>query len=93
MMQMNLNRRELLKTSGALTIWFSLPDAIKAQESHSYRGPSPAQLDSFIRIDSQNQVEIFFGKMDMGQGVNIAIAQMVADELIQNCREINDSKN
>lgn len=89
MMQMNLNRRELLKTSGALTVWFSLPDAIKAQESHSYRGPSPAQLDSFIRIDSQNQVEIFFGKMDMGQGVNIAIAQMVADELDASMENIN----
>ena len=41
----------------------------------------PDQLDSWIAVLPDGSVTAFFGKMDMGQGVDVAIAQMVAEEL------------
>lgn len=41
----------------------------------------PENLASFIGIDAKGLVTAYFGKMDMGHGIEIAIAQMVAEEL------------
>ena len=41
----------------------------------------PDQLDSWIAVLPDGSVTAYFGKMDMGQGVDVAIAQMVAEEL------------
>src|SRR5207245_9099423 len=41
----------------------------------------PDELDSWIAVTPDGSVTAFFGKMDMGQGVDVAIAQIVADEL------------
>jgi nicotinate dehydrogenase subunit B len=43
--------------------------------------PSPEQLDSWIALLPDGTAEAFFGKTDMGQGLEVAIAQVVADEL------------
>ncbi len=43
--------------------------------------PSPEQLDSWIALLPDGTAEAFFGKTDMGQGLEVAIAQIVADEL------------
>lgn len=42
---------------------------------------SPDRLDTWLAIDEDGGVTAFFGKMDMGQGVDTAIAQIVAEEL------------
>jgi len=42
---------------------------------------SPDRLDSWLGIKSDGDVVAYFGKMDMGQGVDVAIAQIVAEEL------------
>ena len=42
---------------------------------------APDQLDSWLAIKSNGDVVAYFGKMDMGQGVDVAIAQIVAEEL------------
>src|SRR5207248_9628366 len=42
---------------------------------------TPDQLSSYIAINSDGSVSAFFGKMDMGQGLFVAIGQMVAEEL------------
>ena len=42
---------------------------------------APDQLDSWIAVNAGRRVVAFFGKMDMGQGVDVAIAQIVAEEL------------
>ena len=42
---------------------------------------TPDELDSWIAVLPDGRVTAFFGKMDMGQGVDVAIAQIVADEL------------
>src|SRR5258708_29286680 len=41
----------------------------------------PTELDSWVAILPDGRVTAFFGKMDMGQSLDIAIAQIVADEL------------
>src|SRR5262249_43064766 len=41
----------------------------------------PDQLSSYIAINADGTVAAFFGKMDMGHGLFVAIAQIVAEEL------------
>src|SRR6266481_9445957 len=42
---------------------------------------TPDQLSSYIAVNADGTVAAFFGKMDMGHGIAVAIAQMVAEEL------------
>jgi nicotinate dehydrogenase subunit B len=42
---------------------------------------TPDQLSSYIAVNADGTVSAFFGKMDMGQGLFVAIGQMVAEEL------------
>src|ERR671924_2403022 len=75
-----LSRREFFKTSGALVVSFAVPGAdLLAQQGKP--ALVPAELDSWIAILPDGRVEAYFGKMDMGQGLDIAVAQIVADEL------------
>src|SRR5260370_6131526 len=39
------------------------------------------QLDSYITIDQSGEVLAYYGKIDGGQGLGTAIAQMVAEEI------------
>jgi CO/xanthine dehydrogenase Mo-binding subunit len=41
----------------------------------------PGELDSWVAVLPDGSVSAFFGKMDMGQSLEVAIAQVVADEL------------
>jgi CO/xanthine dehydrogenase Mo-binding subunit len=45
------------------------------------RAIGPTSLDTWLALDASGTVTAFFGKMDMGQGVDTAIAQVVAEEL------------
>jgi len=79
-----ISRRDLLKTGGALVVSFMVPGGAVGQTSGIGAGkPSltPDELDSWIAVLPDGRVTAFFGKMDMGQGVDVAIAQIVADEL------------
>ena len=80
---MSASRRDFLKASGALVVSGFLPlDETIAQE---LKGGKPAlvpgELDSWIAVLPDGRVQAFFGKMDMGQSLDIAIAQIVAEEL------------
>ena len=81
-----LARREFLK-AGALVISFMMPWTIdgtlgRARATTGGKPPlTPDELDSWIAVLPDGRVTAFFGKMDMGQGVDVAIAQIVADEL------------
>jgi nicotinate dehydrogenase subunit B len=77
-----MDRREFLKTSGALVVSFSVPAAeALAQAAAGKPGLVPTELDSWIAVLPNGRVQAFFGKMDMGQSVEVAIAQIVAEEL------------
>src|SRR2546428_1786284 len=83
----NISRRDLLKAGGALVISFMLPgtgETAFGQASGTIGGRpplTPDELDSWIAVLPDGSVTAFFGKMDMGQGVDVAIGQIVADEL------------
>ena len=78
-------RREFLQSLGALIVSAAVPAralSAAAEPATSARSaPDPAQLDSWIAILPDGRVECYFGKMDMGHGIGVAIAQIVADEL------------
>jgi nicotinate dehydrogenase subunit B len=79
-----LSRRALLKSAGALVVAVAFPaelDAAFAEGAAAKPPLMPDQLDSFIAVAPDGGVTAFFGKMDMGQGVDTAIGQIVAEEL------------
>ncbi|HZN25513.1 MAG TPA: molybdopterin cofactor-binding domain-containing protein [Burkholderiales bacterium] len=82
-----ISRRDFLKASGSLLVSVSLPGAALSQSvatAGKLGGKPPLvpdELDSWIAILPDGSVTAYFGKMDMGQGVDVAIAQMVAEEL------------
>ena len=61
-----------------------LPGSIESALSQSAAAKPPLipdELDSWIAILPNGNATAFFGKMDMGQGVDVAVQQMVAEEL------------
>lgn len=83
---LSVNRREFLKTSGALVVSASLlpgfVESALAQSGAVGKPPlMPVELDSWVAILPDGRVDAFFGKIDGGQGLDVAIAQIVADEL------------
>jgi nicotinate dehydrogenase subunit B len=81
-----ITRRDFLKSSGSLVISVSIPGAITAAMSQgttiSGKPPLlPNELDSWIAVLPDGSVTAFFGKTEMGQGVDVAIGQIVAEEL------------
>src|SRR6266702_4439933 len=85
---LSLSRREFLKASGALVVSAAGPafigEALAQTAAVSTGGKPPlvpSELDSWVAILPDGRVTAFFGKMDMGQSLDIAIAQIVADEL------------
>jgi nicotinate dehydrogenase subunit B len=78
-----LSRREFLKASGALIVTAAGPALVGDALAQSAGKPAlaPTELDSWVAIAPDGRVTAFFGKMDMGQSLDIAIAQIVADEL------------
>ena len=79
-----LDRRAFLTASGALLVTLVAPgDWAEGQTTGSASRPAIAgdQLDSYITIDRDGTVVAYFGRIDGGQGVETAIAQMVAEEI------------
>ncbi|MFZ0428425.1 MAG: molybdopterin cofactor-binding domain-containing protein [Acidobacteriota bacterium] len=81
------DRRDFVKTLGAgILILLALPGEAVAQQDEVGGGrmgrPAlPDDFNAFLRIDEEGQVTGFTGKIEMGQGVNTSLAQMLADEL------------
>jgi nicotinate dehydrogenase subunit B len=79
-----LSRRAVLH-GGALTVGFALtglrvPSA-DAQGAAAARVLDPKQLDAFLAVNGDGTVTVFCGKVDLGQGLRIAIPQIAAEEL------------
>jgi nicotinate dehydrogenase subunit B len=80
-----VSRRDLLKGAGALVVAFTVPEealaAVAAPDDMTRPLLVPEQLDSYIAVRQDGSAIAFFGKTDTAQGVDVAVAQMVADEL------------
>jgi CO/xanthine dehydrogenase Mo-binding subunit len=83
--ELSLSRRALLQSTGALVVAFSAGDATKvfAQAAPAGGKPPliPTELDSWIAIAPDGRVTVFWGKIDGGQGTDLAMVQIVADEM------------
>jgi len=81
-------RRSVLLGGGALVVSVgsavSLNTLLSIQAAFA-QGAKPAltpdQLSSYIAVNADGTVSAFFGKMDMGHGLFVAIGQIVAEEL------------
>jgi CO/xanthine dehydrogenase Mo-binding subunit len=83
-----ISRRSMLTAGGALVVSIGMPiglDAVLGIGNAFAQGMKPPltpdQLSSYIAVSADGSVSAFFGKMDMGQGLFVAIGQMVAEEL------------
>jgi CO/xanthine dehydrogenase Mo-binding subunit len=84
-----ISRREFLKASGALVVSGFVSISESVAQTVSGKPPLvPGELDSWIAVLPDGRVQAFFGKMDMGQSLDIAIAQIVADELEVACERV-----
>jgi nicotinate dehydrogenase subunit B len=84
----SFSRRALLQSGGALVVSIGMPmslDTLLAVSQAHAQGAKPPltpdQLSSYIAVNADGTVAAFFGKMDMGHGLTVAIGQMVAEEL------------
>ncbi|MGH7926610.1 MAG: molybdopterin cofactor-binding domain-containing protein, partial [Candidatus Binatia bacterium] len=80
-----LNRRQFLKSTGALIVSFNLfPPAVKvfAQFATLPSGDiDPTSLDSWLAITPDGLVTFYTSKVEIGTGTITALAQIVAEEL------------
>jgi nicotinate dehydrogenase subunit B len=78
------SRREFLQAAGALVVTATSGGFALAQSGTEapVKPPLvPGELDSWIAVLPNGSVQAFFGKMDMGHALDVAIAQIVAEEL------------
>ncbi|TFI19600.1 xanthine dehydrogenase family protein molybdopterin-binding subunit, partial [Herbaspirillum sp. 3C11] len=89
-----MSRRQLLKAGGALVVTLLAPVTVLATEQVLRDKAGNAQahalldktldagaVDGYIAIHQDGTVTLFSGKVDLGQGLRIAIRQMAAEEL------------
>jgi nicotinate dehydrogenase subunit B len=84
----SLTRRSVLLGSGALVVsvgaGVTLDTVLSIGQAFAQgtKPPlTPDQLSSYIAVNADGHVAAYFGKMDMGHGLHVAIAQIVAEEL------------
>ena len=80
-MNISINRRDFAKGLGGIVLAFTL-DPVAAQQK-----PLPGSLggnrmlDAWIRINADGTATVFNGKVELGQGIVTALAQIAAEEL------------
>jgi nicotinate dehydrogenase subunit B len=77
-------RRNFLKTAGSLIVTFALTDGIlpaQAQGAAETRTLAPDEVDAFLSINTEGQVTVYTGKVDLGTGIRTALTQIAAEEL------------
>lgn len=88
-MMVQASRRELLQAMGALVVVASVRAEAASGATATINVPGktarktidPTELDAWIAISVEGEVTAFLGKGDVGQGIEVAIAQIVAEEL------------
>jgi CO/xanthine dehydrogenase Mo-binding subunit len=70
---------------GALVVAVSAPAPVLAAAADAAKSATksmdPAEVDAWLAVAPDGMVTAFFGKPDVGQGVEVAIAQIVAEEM------------
>jgi CO/xanthine dehydrogenase Mo-binding subunit len=80
----NLTRRDFTVGLGAIVVSFSLsPQWAAAQQPAKLPGSlnTNRMLDAWLRINADGTATVFTGKVELGQGILTALAQIAAEEL------------
>jgi CO/xanthine dehydrogenase Mo-binding subunit len=78
-----LSRRQFGKAAGSLVLTFALAPQLSFAQAAKLPGSldKNRMLDAWLRIGADGSATIFTGKVELGQGILIALAQMAAEEL------------
>jgi CO/xanthine dehydrogenase Mo-binding subunit len=78
-----LTRRAFMLATGALIVTAEISEPAEAATAGTAAKLPlmPDQLDSYLAIEPDGAVTVFYGRIDGGQGLETSIAQMVAEEL------------
>ncbi len=77
-----LARRDFIKLLGpGLYLLFSTEDAFLFDQERGGGRGYPADFNAYLRIAEDGRVTCYTGKIEMGQGIIAALAQMLAEEL------------
>ena len=82
-MTISVNRRDFAKGLGGIVLAFTLDPASAQQQPKPLPGSlnSNRLLDAWIRINADGTATVFTGKVELGQGIVTALAQIAAEEL------------
>ena len=84
-MTIQTSRRSLLLGSGALALGFSIAGDLLAQQPAAPALPGDLKqspkVSSWLRIEANGRVRLLVGKVELGQGILTALAQLCAEEL------------
>src|SRR5437764_9708097 len=79
-----LTRRAVIQ-GGALTVGFAFAGMrTRARAATGDAGPRPVdanEVDSFLAVNGDGTVTVYSGKVDLGQGLRIAMRQIAGEEL------------
>lgn len=81
------SRRALLQAAGSITLAFHIPGEEALAQSAAPKPHLPGSLeqnrmlDAWLRVEPSEKVTLMVGKVELGQGVLTAVAQVCADEL------------
>jgi nicotinate dehydrogenase subunit B len=85
--RMSLDRRGFLKGAGYVALSFAIPAGALAQAPAGDKPRLPGSMETvrnisaWIRINEDKTVTLLVGKVELGQGILTAVAQICADEL------------
>src|SRR5262249_23045928 len=77
-----ISRRGFVAGLGGITLAFTLaPQSVVAQERLPGSLDNNRRLDAWIRIGTDGNATVCTGKVELGQGIVTALAQIAAEEL------------
>jgi CO/xanthine dehydrogenase Mo-binding subunit len=78
-----ISRRAFTAGAGAIVLAFSLDPRHSLADAAKLPGDlqTNRMLDAWIRIDAEGTATVFVGKVELGQGIVTALAQIAAEEL------------
>jgi nicotinate dehydrogenase subunit B len=82
-MNVNLSRREFSAALGGIVLSFSLAPRLALGQQANLPGSlnNNRMLDAWLRINPDGSATVFTGKVELGQGIVTALAQIAAEEL------------
>src|SRR5215470_18164450 len=82
-----LTRRDFTAALGGIVLSFGLGSDVASGQGPQTPARLPGSLqtnrmlDAWLRIDADGKVTVFTGKVELGQGIVTALAQIAAEEL------------